>query len=916
MLCEFALIDTDSGTPLLSPRVYCVSAIRTTIVRVVSTSPSDHRPSPRGLSFRRLVWTTAGTAMLAGLPPSVSWHAANQQSKNDRLELAAAFEAISRLQAGDWSLDAVITGLTLLSRHPSSEAAKLAGELFVSSIDERPSLAAALREAVNEASWLSAAHRKGLLRVVAQVESVVGVSPDSSEEEGEEAGEDDVVGSGSGWARGGGRSSGGRWDRFPRPAYDGWRDADRMPVDASYPFTMPHHTAPARHPAPDAYAAWPHDGDGDEGAEECEGAEESEGVGETMAAPVSEGGTVDKAHSRRRDSRRAAWLADSTRRVHADQQGWRDEDAQQASRGNTLRGWVAATTSRDEEAAPLQADIVRGLWTCCKQIDPEHPGCVTAMHTTAEQRCERCASWVPRAKWGVEACVAHAAECRWLRYHGVEWPCCGDASLKHTRWATRTPEEWMARRDAGLTTHEWATRCHAEGYLGSGGGDGTHSYSFHLHARAIKPPGGGPRPPCFGCRKLAKHTAAPLPSCPSCMDPDKETSQGRDDKRCPSCGAEQQLCTQCQRWVPLSAWDEEHACTFHPGVWCADRPVRQVRVHGEPREEAPHSEAEEEEEEQEEEVKQAKVREKKKKVVEEKEAKKEKVKEKRKKNVVEEEEALPPSPPPRWPSRPSLSSEVQRVPPYFGMPSIYLAIPARVKAKLPPKPVPKLSPEQAAATRAGWAWQATLAMHWPADYALPDEDELLRPKQSPRSRPDSPRSHPDAVPAVRRGRGGRGGSEPRSKSRSKSPPDELRPKQPPKQPPRSRPDAVAAVIGGGGGGGDNSGGGDDRGSCRGSSRGGGSEQPTKSRPETVVGGGGGGGGGSGGGGGGRGGGGVGSWDGRGGSGGSSGDSGGDSGSRRAGGWRGGGRGGRGGGGWGGVGGSGSGGGRPAGCMRV
>ena len=75
----------------------------------------------------------------------------------------------------------------------------------------------------------------------------------------------------------------------------------------------------------------------------------------------------------------------------------------------------------------------------------------------------------------------------------------------------------------------------------------------------------------------------PLPSCPSCNDPDKETSQERDEKRCPSCGAEQQLCTQCERWVPLSAWDEEHACTFHPGVWCADRPVRQVRVHGEPR---------------------------------------------------------------------------------------------------------------------------------------------------------------------------------------------------------------------------------------------------------------------------------------------------------------------------------------------
>ena len=212
--------------------------------------------------------------MFAGLP-GVSWHASNQQQpKNDRLELFAAFEAISMLQEGDWSLDAVITGLTLLSCHPSSEAAKLAGDLFVSSVEEKRSLAAALREAVHAASWLSSAHRKGLLRVVMQVQSVAGVHPDSSEEDGEtkEEGEteEEVEGEeeggtdgGSGWASGGGRSSGGRWDRFPRPAYDGWRGSERMPVDASYPFTMPHSTAPARHPAPDAYAAWPHDADAD-----------------------------------------------------------------------------------------------------------------------------------------------------------------------------------------------------------------------------------------------------------------------------------------------------------------------------------------------------------------------------------------------------------------------------------------------------------------------------------------------------------------------------------------------------------------------------------------------------------------------------------------------------------------------------
>ena len=123
--------------------------------------------------------------MFAGLP-GVSWHASNQQQpKNDRLELFAAFEAISMLQEGDWSLDAVITGLTLLSCYPSSEAAKLAGDLFVSSVEEKRSLAAALREAVHAASWLSSAHRKGLLRVVMQVQSVAGVHPDSSEEDGE-----------------------------------------------------------------------------------------------------------------------------------------------------------------------------------------------------------------------------------------------------------------------------------------------------------------------------------------------------------------------------------------------------------------------------------------------------------------------------------------------------------------------------------------------------------------------------------------------------------------------------------------------------------------------------------------------------------------------------------------------------------
>ena len=136
---------------------------------------------------------------------------------------------------------------------------------------------------------------------------------------------------------------------------------------------------------------------------------------------------------------------------------------QQQSRDFSLREWVGANTSREEAGEPLQADIVRGLWTCCKHIvrtstlepyrcsmsdssvpnapvqDPEHPGCVHAEHSQLEEKCERCASWVPRGKWEVEACVAHESEAKWFRYHGVAWQCCGDASLKFTaRLPTRT----------------------------------------------------------------------------------------------------------------------------------------------------------------------------------------------------------------------------------------------------------------------------------------------------------------------------------------------------------------------------------------------------------------------------------------------------------------------------------------------
>jgi hypothetical protein len=61
--------------------------------------------------------------------------------------------------------------------------------------------------------------------------------------------------------------------------------------------------------------------------------------------------------SRAEAARRAAWIADSTTRVHADQQGWRDEEAQQASRRFSLRGWAGA--SPPPRSRPISPDLAR-----------------------------------------------------------------------------------------------------------------------------------------------------------------------------------------------------------------------------------------------------------------------------------------------------------------------------------------------------------------------------------------------------------------------------------------------------------------------------------------------------------------------------------------------------------------------------
>ena len=158
---------------------------------------------------------------------------------------------------------------------------------------------------------------------------------------------------------------------------------------------------------------------------------------------------------------------------------------------------VDGNSSRREVADPKAADIVRGLWTCCKQIDPQHPGCVVASHSRDEARCIRCASWGPIAKIAAEPCIAHAGACEWFRYHGCGWPCCGATSVQHTVWATRAPLVWEARRAAQLTTYEWEVR-----------------------EAANKTPFGVQRePPNFGCKRRPAHELPPPPMNCACGAP-------------------------------------------------------------------------------------------------------------------------------------------------------------------------------------------------------------------------------------------------------------------------------------------------------------------------------------------------------------------------------------------------------------
>lgn len=181
-------------------------------------------------------------------------------------------------------------------------------------------------------------------------------------------------------------------------------------------------------------------------------------------------------------------------------------------------------------------ETVRGLWTCCKRLDPDAPGCTVADHSNDEIRCEYCGGWVPAGKFDNESCVYHWGKPEPLGLRGAVWSCCGRQGWASSKYCDQKPEVWESRRRAGLSTHAWEAlgggRCESQGCL----------VGFH-HAPA-------------------------LPHCSQCG-----TRQRRDQLQCSGCGLLQTVCTQCCQVVDSYERQSESKCRFHPGLFSKERAI-------------------------------------------------------------------------------------------------------------------------------------------------------------------------------------------------------------------------------------------------------------------------------------------------------------------------------------------------------
>ena len=283
-------------------------------------------------------------------------------------------------------------------------------------------------------------------------------------------------------------------------------------------------------------------------------------------------------------------------RLHADQQGWRDHQEEEASRGQTYREWVSTHTARSgfdlipDEAKP---DVVQGLWTCCEALDPDAEGCLQTNHSNEMLHCVQCGRWVRSEHWSGEQCWHHIDEPVQKRWGALRWQCCGKDGLQNSKYAK--PGDLDQTVDVphyGVQLHHGFRNEKLDATMG---GQRTARRSDPIGmrwARLLKQKRATDREVFSrnGCR-LSRHMHNFKPTCSHCdmplipTDPVPLTGRGArasvlgvrhsgvPDGRCANCGTDHLICTQCHTVVRVPDGFTK-PCKFHPGVWCPARKTR------------------------------------------------------------------------------------------------------------------------------------------------------------------------------------------------------------------------------------------------------------------------------------------------------------------------------------------------------
>lgn len=250
----------------------------------------------------------------------------------------------------------------------------------------------------------------------------------------------------------------------------------------------------------------------------------------------------------------------------ADQRGWRPESDEEHARGQTFREWARDHAGRTDLEDPggtvIGADIVPGMWTCCRALDPAAGGCVLTGHCLGDEPwdslpCDRCGAWVELGRWEVDKCYHHPGELQRSRWGGLVWGCCGTAGVAGTKADLVSPARWMMRMERSHERRLAAGRRRQTAALGTSAASLSASRAegrdFATAATGLCHQPAPSADESAGCALAQRHAFAleshlalgidgqPLrPACPSCGEP---AAMGQ--KACPQCNEAQRVCVQC-----------------------------------------------------------------------------------------------------------------------------------------------------------------------------------------------------------------------------------------------------------------------------------------------------------------------------------------------------------------------------------